>query len=78
MICCLFLKGLKYEFIDFFSLCMMGDIKDMNLEEKREIKRRLFLFLYYLLRLLFFDSYFKYEIIGYFLFFLDIFIFLII
>lgn len=53
---------------------MMGDTKDMNPEEKREIKRRSLLLLYYLLRSPFFDSYSKYEITGYLLLFLNIFI----
>lgn len=50
--------------IDIASLCMMGDTKDMNPEEKREIKRRSLLLLYYLLRSPFFDSYSKMKILS--------------
>ncbi|XP_062582088.1 peroxisomal membrane protein PEX16-like [Saccostrea cucullata] len=50
--------------IDVASLCMMGDTKDLNPQEKSEIKRRSLLLLYYLLRSPFFDTYSKMKILS--------------
>ncbi|XP_048779573.2 peroxisomal membrane protein PEX16-like isoform X2 [Ostrea edulis] len=50
--------------IDVASLCMMGDSKDMNPQEKTEIKRRSLMLLYYLLRSPFFDDYSKMKMLS--------------
>lgn len=53
-------------------LVFMGDLSDFNEEEKLELFRRIFFFLFYFLRFLFYDIYLKIRIFGFLKFMSDI------
>lgn len=51
--------------VDVTSLALMGDLSDLNAEEKSELSRRTLLLLFYLLRSPFYDNYSKMRILGF-------------
>ena len=51
--------------VDVTSLALMGDLSDLNDEEKSELSRRTLLLLFYFLRSPFYDNYSKVRILGF-------------